>query len=98
MITTLLAPSAVAMFRHIDVKLVPEAFSQIQTQFIGILSGLIGASCYNRFKGTKLPDALGFFSGKRCVAIVTAAFSIIASLVLFFAWPLIYGALTTFGK
>jgi PTS system N-acetylglucosamine-specific IIC component len=98
MITTLLAPSAVAMFKHIDVKLVPEAFSQIQTQFIGILSGLIGSSCYNRFKGTKLPDALGFFSGKRSVAIVTALYSIVASAILFFAWPLIYGALTAFGK
>ena len=98
MITTLLAPSAVAMFRHIDVKAVPEAFSQIETQFIGILSGLIGSSCYNKFKGTKLPDFLGFFSGKRCVAIVTALYSIVASVILFFAWPVIYSALTTFGK
>ncbi len=65
----------------------------IETQFIGILSGLIGASCYNRFKNTKLPDALGFFSGKRCVAIVTAGVSIIAALILFFIWPLVYGAL-----
>ena len=77
MITTLLAPGAVAMFKHIDVKAVPAAFSHIQTQFIGILSGLIGASCYNRFKGTKLPDALGFFSGKRSVAIVTAGYQLL---------------------
>jgi PTS system N-acetylglucosamine-specific IIC component len=98
MITTLLSPAAVGMFKGIDVKEVPAAFSHIETQFIGILSGLIGSSCYNRFKGTKLPDALGFFSGKRCVAIVTAAFSIIASIVLFFAWPIIYGALVAFGE
>ena len=98
MITTLLAPASVSMLKHIDVKLVPEAFSQIETQFIGILSGLIGANCYNRFKNTKLPDALGFFSGKRSVAIVTAIYSIIAVAILFFVWPLIYGALTAFGK
>lgn len=98
MITTLLSPAAVGMFKGIDVKEVPAAFGHIQTQFIGILSGLIGSSCYNRFKGTKLPDALGFFSGKRCVAIITAVYSIIASIVLFFAWPLIYGALVTFGE
>lgn len=98
MITTLLAPASVAMLKGIDVKLVPEAFSQIETQFIGILAGLIGASCYNKFKGTKLPDALGFFSGKRSVAIVTAIYSIIAAAILFFVWPLIYGALTAFGK
>lgn len=98
MITTLLAPGAVAMFKGIDVKEVAAAFSKTQTQFIGILSGLIGAYCYNKFKGTKLPDALGFFSGKRCVAIVTAAVSILAALILFFIWPVIYSGLVTFGK
>jgi PTS system N-acetylglucosamine-specific IIC component len=98
MITTLLAPGAVAMFSGIDVKEVPAAFGKIQTQFIGILSGLIGAACYNRFKSVKLPDALGFFSGKRCVAIVTAFTSIFAAIILFFIWPVIYGALVSFGK
>ena len=49
-------------------------------------------------KDTKLPDALGFFSGKRCVAIVTAGASIIAALILFFVWPFVYGALVAFGK
>lgn len=97
-ITTLLSPGAVAMFKHIDVKEVAAAFSHVQTQFIGILSGLIGASCYNKFKGTKLPDALGFFSGKRSVAIVTALYSIVASLILFFAWPFIYAGLVKFGE
>lgn len=98
MITTLLAPGSVAFFKGIDVADVAAAFSKTQTQFIGILSGLIGAACYNKFKGTKLPDALGFFSGKRCVAIVTAGASIIAAIVLFFAWPIIYGGLVSFGK
>ncbi|MBU3112245.1 N-acetylglucosamine-specific PTS transporter subunit IIBC [Clostridium lacusfryxellense] len=98
MITTLLASGTVAMLKGIDVKLVSAAFGHIETQFIGILSGLIGASCYNRFKNTRLPDALGFFSGKRCVAIVTAGVSIIAALILFFVWPLVYGALVNFGK
>jgi PTS system N-acetylglucosamine-specific IIC component len=98
MITTLLAPGAVAMFKGIDVKEVAAAFSKTQTQFIGILAGLIGAYCYNRFKGTKLPDALGFFSGKRSVAIATAGVSILAALILFFIWPVVYGALVAFGK
>ncbi|MDZ7543276.1 PTS glucose transporter subunit IIBC, partial [Clostridium perfringens] len=53
MITTLLSPAAVAMFKGIDVAQVPAAFGKIETQFIGIVSGLIGATCYNRFKGTK---------------------------------------------
>lgn len=73
-------------------------FGKIETQFIGILSGIIGASCYNRFKNTKLPDALGFFSGKRSVAIVTAGASIVAALILFFVWPFVYGGLVAFGE
>jgi N-acetylglucosamine PTS system EIICBA or EIICB component len=86
------------MFKGIDPAAVSPAFGKIETQFIGILAGIIGASCYNRFKGTKLPDALGFFSGKRSVAIVTAGASIIAAIILFFAWPFVYGGLVTFGK
>ena len=74
------------------------AFGKINNQFIGILAGLIGATCYNKFKSTKLPDAFSFFSGKRCVAIITSAVSIFASLILFFVWPVIYNALIAFGE
>lgn len=98
MITTLLAPGTVAMFKGVDAAEVPAAFSKIATQFTGILSGLIGSACYNKFKSTKLPSALAFFSGKRSVAIVTAGASIVATLILFFAWPVIYGALVAFGE
>lgn len=97
-ITTLLSTEAVAMFKGIPAEEVAAAFSKIQTQFTGIVAGLIGASCYNRFKGTKLPDALSFFSGKRCVAIVTAGASIVAAIILFFIWPILYGGLVAFGK
>lgn len=97
-VTTLLASGTVAMFKGVDVAEVPAAFSKIQTQFIGILCGLIGAACYNRFKNTKLPDFLSFFSGKRSVAIVTAFASLLASLVLYFVWPAIYEGLVSFGK
>lgn len=98
MITSLLAPGSVAFFKGIEVDAVAPAFGKIETQFIGILSGLIGGGCYNKFKGTKLPSALAFFSGKRSVAIVTAGCSIIAALILFFVWPIIYGALQAFGE
>lgn len=98
MITTLLSTGVVAMLKGVDVSEVPAAFGRIETQFIGILSGLIGASCYNKFKNTKLPAALGFFSGKRCIAIVTAGASIVAALILLFIWPIIYGSLVAFGE
>jgi PTS system N-acetylglucosamine-specific IIC component len=98
MITKLLSTSAVAMYKGIEEAAVPAAFSHMETAFIGILAGIIGASCYNRFKGTKLPDALSFFSGKRSVAIVTAGLSIVASVILFFVWSIVYQGLVTFGE
>ncbi len=97
-ITNLLSVDSVAVFSRIDVSEVNSAFGKIQNQFVGILSGLIGAACYNKFKSTKLPDALAFFSGKRCVAIITACVSLIATLILFFIWPVIYTGLVNFGK
>jgi PTS system N-acetylglucosamine-specific IIC component len=97
MITTLLSSGAVAMYKGVDVSEVPAAFSKISNAFIGILAGVIGSSCYNRFKDTKLPDWLAFFSGKRCVAIVTAGASIVTAAVLYFVWPLIFAALVAFG-
>ncbi len=98
MITTMLSSGTVAMLKGIPVEEVAPAFGKIATQFIGIVSGIIGASCYNRFKNTKLPDFLAFFSGKRCVAIVTAGVSLVVILILFFIWPAIYGGLVSFGK
>ena len=74
------------------------AFGKIENAFMGIIAGLIGASCYNRFKNTRLPDALSFFSGKRSVAIITAVVSIAAAAILLFAWPLIFGGLVALGK
>ena len=74
------------------------AYGKISNAFIGILAGIIGASCYNKFKGTQLPDVLAFFSGKRSVAIVTGVVSILASIVLFFLWPVIFGGLVALGN
>ncbi len=65
--------------------------------FIGILAAIIGATCYNKFKSTQLPDWLAFFSGKRCVAIVTGLVSIVVSVILLFLWPLIFGFLVWVG-
>ncbi|WP_298731427.1 PTS transporter subunit EIIC, partial [uncultured Subdoligranulum sp.] len=65
--------------------------------FIGILAAIIGSTCYNKFKSTQLPDWLAFFSGKRCVAIVTGLVSIVVSVILLFVWPIIFNALVLLG-
>ena len=54
MITTLLSPNAIAMYTETEVAKIPAAFGKIQNAFIGILSGLIGAGCFNKFKNTEL--------------------------------------------
>ena len=74
------------------------AFGKIANPFIGILAGVIGSTCYNKFKSTKLPDWLAFFSGKRCVAIIAGVISIVVSAVLLFVWPLIFGGLVARGE
>ncbi len=75
------------------------AFSKIAgNAFIGILAAVIGSTCYNKFKSTKLPDWLAFFRGKRSVAIVTAVVSIVVSVVLLFVWPVIFGVLVALGN
>ena len=74
------------------------AFGKIANPFIGILAGVIGSTCYNKFKSTKLPDWLAFFSGKRCVAIIAGVVSILVSVVLLFVWPILFGALISIGN
>ena len=74
------------------------AFNKIANPFIGILAGVIGSTCYNKFKSTKLPDWLSFFSGKRCVAIIAGVVSILVSVVLLFVWPILFGVLISIGN
>ena len=100
MMTQLLSPGVVGAVRTLEEGSVDYiAFSKIAgNAFIGILAAIIGAVCYNKFKGTQMPDWLAFFSGKRCVAIVTGLVSIVASVILLFLWPLIFGALVALGN
>ena len=99
MITNLLSTGAVSVLRTLEEGSTAFiAFSKIENPFIGIIAGIIGALCYNRFKSTKLPDWLSFFSGKRCVAIVAGVVSIVVSAILLFIWPLLFGALVSIGE
>ena len=100
MMTTLVgATSALAAALHIELSEVQTlAYGKIANPFTGILAGVIGGLCYNKFWNTKLPDFLAFFSGKRFVAIVTGLVSIVVSAVLMLAWPVIFSALVSIGN
>lgn len=97
-VTTLLSTGSVAMLQGIEAEAVDPAFAKIGNAFVGILSGLVAASCYNRFSQVKLPDALAFFSGKRLVPIMSAVSMILVSVILFFLWPLVFQGLVSFGE
>lgn len=96
-VTTLLSTDTVAMLLSIEPGTVNAAFGNIGNQFIGIISGLVAASMYNRFSHVQLPDALAFFSGKRLVPIMTSVSMMVVSAGLFFVWPAVYSGLVNFG-
>ena len=43
------------------------AFDKIANPFIGILAGIIGATCYNKFKGNEASGLAGIFSAANAV-------------------------------
>ena len=66
--------------------------------FVGIISGFIGATAYNKYYNfRKLPDALSFFNGKRFVPFVVILRSVIAAIVLSAFWPLVQTGINSFG-
>ncbi len=97
-VTTLLSPGAVSQLMNIPAGEVPIAFGKISNPFIGILVGTISAALYNRFHDVALPSALSFFSGKRLVPIVVSIVMILLSFALLYIWPVVFDALTNFGK
>ena len=66
--------------------------------FVGIISGFIGATAYNKYYNfRKLPDALSFFNGKRFVPFVVILRSVIAAIVLSAFWPVVQTGINSFG-
>lgn len=63
----------------------------------GILAGLIGGLCYNKFRKVKLPEFLAFFGGRRLVPIISGLISVVIAIPLGIIWPTVQGALTDFS-
>ncbi|MTL71029.1 PTS transporter subunit IICB [Turicibacter sanguinis] len=67
--------------------------------FVGIISGFLGASLFNKYYNfNKLPQALAFFNGKRFVPFVVILGPTITALILSIVWPFAQGALNSFGQ
>ncbi|WP_294154224.1 PTS transporter subunit IIBC [uncultured Clostridium sp.] len=66
--------------------------------FVGIISGFLGASLYNKYYNfNKLPNALSFFNGKRFVPFVVIAGSVVSAIILSIIWPFAQLGLNAFG-
>ena len=66
--------------------------------FVGIISGFVGATAFNKYYNyRKLPEALSFFNGKRFVPFVVIVRSAITALVLAALWPVVQSGINGFG-
>ena len=66
--------------------------------FVGIISGFVGATAFNKYYNfRKLPDALSFFNGKRFVPFVVILRSVIAAILLAAFWPVVQTGINNFG-
>ena len=66
--------------------------------FVGIISGFVGGTLYNKYYNfRKLPKSLDFFNGKRFVPFVVILWSTIAAVVLSILWPFAQSGLNAFG-
>ena len=66
--------------------------------FGGIVMGLTSAIIYKKFNNIKLPEFLGFFSGKRFVPIVAAISGVILGCIMSVIWPVIQNFLLEFSR
>lgn len=65
--------------------------------FGGLIAGIIASELYNRYHDIKLPDFLGFFSGRRFVPIISGFSALFAGFILGYVWPFIQLGLDKFA-
>ena len=66
--------------------------------FVGIISGFVGATAFNKYYNyRKLPEALSFFNGKRFVPFIVIIRSTLAALLLSILWPVVQSGINGFG-
>ena len=66
--------------------------------FVGIISGFIGATAFNKYYNfRKLPDCLSFFNGKRFVPLMVIVHSVVIAVIMSIVWPFVQGGINSFG-
>ncbi|GGN91205.1 PTS transporter subunit EIIC [Saccharibacillus kuerlensis] len=64
----------------------------------GIFAGGWAAFLYKRYHNVKMPEWLGFFAGKRFVPIITAASTIVLSVLIGMIWSPVQDVISVFGN
>lgn len=66
--------------------------------FVGIVMGILAGTLYNRYHTVKLPEYLGFFSGKRFIPIVTAFSAVFVGILAGFFWHFAQNGIDAFSN
>ena len=66
--------------------------------FWGIISGLVSAYCFDKFKEVKLPSALFFFAGENFPFLVVLLVQTLLALIFGFIWPVFQNGIDSFAQ
>ena len=74
------------------------SFSYINNQFVGILSGWIGAYCCNKYRFKVFSGPLQIYGGRVYALMMATIYAALASIMLLFAWPYLHSACLYVGE
>lgn len=96
MIRKILSPDNVVILtgNRVDAS----SFSYINNQFVGILSGWIGAYCCNKYRFKVFHGPLQIYGGRVYALMMATIYAALASIMLLFAWPYLHSACLYVGE
>ena len=74
------------------------SFSYINNQFVGILSGWIGAYCCNKYRFKVFHGPLQIYGGRVYALMMATIYAALASIMLLFAWPYLHSVCLYVGE
>lgn len=96
MIQKILSPDNVVIL--IGNRVDASSFSYINNQFVGILSGWIGAYCCNKYRFKVFRGPLQIYGGRVYALMMATVYAALASIMLLFAWPYLHSACLYVGE
>ena len=96
MIQKILSPDNVVILtgNRVDAS----SFSYFNNQFVGILSGWIGAYCCNKYRFKVFRGPLQIYGGRVYALMMATIYAALASIMLLFAWPYLHSVCLYVGE